>query len=85
MSQPKKSKWRINWWFFDLVEGVRRGHDIVEAPSDFDEEDALDLLDNEMWNENTFYQPKTKNFSQNSFSSVPGKWGVLSVKKLDEV
>ena len=37
-------KWRINYWYRDGSR-IYRGHDIVEAPEDFDELEAEDMLD----------------------------------------
>lgn len=73
-------KWRINWWYLDAVDGICRGHDIIEANEDFDVDEATDLLDRE----DAFCEnPQAVNlFKLKNSSPEPMKWGVLSVRAI---
>lgn len=76
-------KFKITWWFLDSVEGISRGTDYIEIDeSDFDEDDALIIMDEEMAVPNVIgYKPKFPNLYKNTMSPEPISWGVLNVKK----
>lgn len=77
------AKWKITWWFQDAIDGISRGSDVEDAPDDFTEEDAEEMLSAEMWeNLDDSSKVKLENFAENANSPCSMKWGVLKIKRL---
>ena len=79
-------KWRINYWYRD---GSRmyRGHDIVEASEDFDEDDADELLSQIAQGFITaegFDVLETSFFKNYTCANFPKTFKVLSVRRVQK-
>lgn len=78
----RKIRFRVNWAFRDGSSWIR-GHDIVVSENmDFDEEDAMDLMDKIMFPCEEVDKERMPNFSVNTCADSPQTWKVLSIRKL---